>query len=198
MVIIPSHTSHAFQPLNVACFKPFQIVYRKERNATMVSNNNSKPDKITLVAWVDKALDQTLVKKNIISRFKVTGIWPLNSKAMDEKTIPSTLYTLGDVDRTWGDDGESNENNDGDFQWVEHSTTTKLINIATTLEPTCEISQVENVTQNIPRYYVFVLRNPIVQNSRIVVEPSNMVVNIHDDVMLDVMTKTTPSTLLSQ
>jgi hypothetical protein len=100
MVIIPSHTSHAFQPLNVACFKPFQIVYRKERNATMVSNNNSKPDKITLVAWVDKALDQTLVKKNIISRFKVTGIWPLNSKAMDEKTIPSTLYTLGDVDRT--------------------------------------------------------------------------------------------------
>ncbi len=198
MVIIPSHTSHAFQPLNVACFKPFQIVYRKERNATMVSNNNSKPDKITLVAWVDKALDQTLVKKNIISRFKVTGIWPLNSKAMDEKTIPSTLYTLGDVDRTWGDDWESNENNDGDFQWVEHSTTTKLINIATTLEPTCEISQVENVTQNIPRYYVFVLRNPIVQNSRIVVEPSNMVVNIHDDVMLDVMTKTTPSTLLSQ
>jgi hypothetical protein len=122
----------------------------------------------------------------------------LNSKAMDEKTIPSTLYTLGDVDRTWGDDWESNENNDGDFQWVEHSTTTKLINIATTLEPTCEISQVENVTQNIPRYYVFVLRNPIVQNSRIVVEPSNMVVNIHDDVMLDVMTKTTPSTLLSQ
>jgi hypothetical protein len=137
----------------------------KERDATMVSNNYSKPDKIILVAWLDKTLDQALVKKNIISWFKVTSIWPMNSKAMDEKTTHNTLYTLGNVDRTRGDDGESNEKDEDHLQWLEHSTTTKLINIATTLEPTCETSQAENVTQNIPRYYVFVPRNPIVQNS---------------------------------
>jgi hypothetical protein len=73
-----------------------------------------------------------------------------------------------------------------------------LINITTTLEPTCETSQAENVTQNILRYYVFVPRNLIIQNLEIVVELSNLVVNIGDDVMLDVMTKTTLSTLLSQ
>jgi len=73
-----------------------------------------------------------------------------------------------------------------------------LINIAATLESTCETPRTENVTQNIPRYYVFVPRNPIVQNSEIVVEPSNLMVNIDDDVMLDVMIETTPLTLLSQ
>jgi hypothetical protein len=53
IVTLPLHTSHAFQPLDVACFKPFKIAFRKERVATMVSNNYSKPDKINLVAWVD-------------------------------------------------------------------------------------------------------------------------------------------------
>ncbi len=91
---------------------------------------------------------------------------------MDEKIIPSTLYTLVNANRIGGDDGEFNEEDDDDFQWAKHSTTTKLINIATTLEPKCETSQAKNVTQNIPRYYVFVSRNPIVQNLKIVVEPS--------------------------
>jgi len=30
MITLPSHTSHAFQPLDVACFKPFKIAFRKE------------------------------------------------------------------------------------------------------------------------------------------------------------------------
>jgi len=32
MIILPSHTSHALQPLDVACFKPFKITFRKEKN----------------------------------------------------------------------------------------------------------------------------------------------------------------------
>jgi len=111
IVTIPSHTSHAFQPLNVACFKPFKTTFMKEKDATMVNNNYSKPDKITLVALVD----QMLVKNNIILVLKVTSIWPLNSKAMDEKTTPSSLYTLVNANRIGGDDGETNEEDDDDF-----------------------------------------------------------------------------------
>jgi hypothetical protein len=40
----------------------------------MVNDNFIEPNKITLLGWVDKALYQTLTKKNIISRFKVIGI----------------------------------------------------------------------------------------------------------------------------
>jgi hypothetical protein len=30
MIILPSHTSHAFQPLDVACFKPFKLLLEKK------------------------------------------------------------------------------------------------------------------------------------------------------------------------
>jgi len=39
MIILPSHTSHAFQPLDVVCFKPFKTTFRKERDITMIKRN---------------------------------------------------------------------------------------------------------------------------------------------------------------
>jgi len=36
-----------------------------------------------LAGWVEKALDSTLLRKNIMLRFKGTRIWPFNPKAMD-------------------------------------------------------------------------------------------------------------------
>jgi hypothetical protein len=51
----------------------------------MVNNNYIALDKTTLIGWVDKALNQSFTKKNIMLRFKVTGISQLNLRAMDEK-----------------------------------------------------------------------------------------------------------------
>jgi hypothetical protein len=70
MITLPLCKSHALQPLHVICFKPFKIVFRKERDKTMVSRTYTKIYKITLVGWVDKALDLTLTRKNIMSGFK--------------------------------------------------------------------------------------------------------------------------------
>jgi hypothetical protein len=39
MITLPSHTIHALQPLNVACFKSFKTNFKNEINATMVNNN---------------------------------------------------------------------------------------------------------------------------------------------------------------
>jgi hypothetical protein len=50
-----------------------------------------------------------------MSGFKVIGKWPLDSKAINEKTTPSSLYTLVNVDRIGGDDGETNEEDDDDL-----------------------------------------------------------------------------------
>jgi hypothetical protein len=54
MVTLPSHTSHALQPLDVSCFKPFKIAFKKEKDATMVRNNYTKPNKVTLARWVEQ------------------------------------------------------------------------------------------------------------------------------------------------
>jgi hypothetical protein len=48
---------------------------------------------VTLVGQVDKMFDQSLSKQNILKGFKATRVWPLNPRAMDDKTRPSSLYT---------------------------------------------------------------------------------------------------------
>jgi hypothetical protein len=50
-------------------------------------------DKITLIRWVDKIIDQSLTKDNIRLGFKVTNILRLNPKATEEKTQMSMIYT---------------------------------------------------------------------------------------------------------
>jgi hypothetical protein len=53
LITLPSHTSHALQPLYLTCFKPFKIAFKKERNTTMINRNYIEPNKIVLVGWVD-------------------------------------------------------------------------------------------------------------------------------------------------
>lgn len=45
------------------------------------------------------SLDQTLIKTNIMARFRPTWIWPLNPNAMDEKTSPNNVYTSINVSK---------------------------------------------------------------------------------------------------
>jgi hypothetical protein len=63
MVTLPSHTSHALQPLYLACFKPFKTAFRKERDTTMINRNYIEPNKLVLEGWVDKTLDETISRK---------------------------------------------------------------------------------------------------------------------------------------
>ncbi len=58
----------------------------------MAVNGYQKQDKITLVGWVDKIIDQSLIKDNIRLGFRVTNIWSLNPKAMNERTQLSKIY----------------------------------------------------------------------------------------------------------
>jgi len=67
MVTFPSNMSHAFQPLNIFCFKPFKTTIREEKDEAMVKNNCLEPNNVMLPNWVDQALEQALFnKKHII------------------------------------------------------------------------------------------------------------------------------------
>jgi hypothetical protein len=57
MMTLSSHTSHALQPLDVACFKPFKTTFRKEKNGAMASINYTKANKTILATEVDKAME---------------------------------------------------------------------------------------------------------------------------------------------
>jgi hypothetical protein len=51
-----------------------------------------EPHKITLVRWVDQALEQSLTKNISSFGFRATCIWPFNPKAMDNETQSSQIY----------------------------------------------------------------------------------------------------------
>jgi hypothetical protein len=113
MVTFPAHTFHALQTIDVFCFKPFKTTFRKEKNVVMSKSNYMELDKITLIGWVDQALDKSITEQNIKFGFKVIGIYPLNLRAMDNKIEPSNIYTMV-ANEHEGEEEESNEQLEGD------------------------------------------------------------------------------------
>jgi hypothetical protein len=53
------------------CFKPFTTAFRKQRDATIARGRFNKHNKIIFVGWVDKTLDESLIKQNIKVGFRV-------------------------------------------------------------------------------------------------------------------------------
>lgn len=92
LLTLPSHTSHAMQPLDVSCFRPFKVAFRAYRDKWTLSHKGKSPMKEELAAWVAHALKRALTCHNIIKGFKTTGIYPINPTAMDAKMGPSSAY----------------------------------------------------------------------------------------------------------
>jgi hypothetical protein len=113
MVTLPTHTFHALQTIDVFCFKLFKTTFRKEKNVAMSKSNYMELDKITLIWWVDQALDKSITEQNIKFGFRVIGIYPLNLSAMDNKIEPSNIYTMV-ANEHEGEEEESNEQLEGD------------------------------------------------------------------------------------
>ena len=82
IVSLSSHTTHALQPLDVACFAPFKIAFWKHRDLWSMRNKNGTIGKQELCKWTSKALHDALTPHNIKSNFGKTGIWPLNCMAL--------------------------------------------------------------------------------------------------------------------
>ena len=97
IVFLPSHTSHALQPLDLACFKSFKTAFRKLRDVWSLTNKNRPMENQTFCEWTSKALNLALTPSNIQSGFKRIGIWPLNCKAAKASMTPSARFEEGRI-----------------------------------------------------------------------------------------------------
>jgi hypothetical protein len=52
--------------LDISCFKPFKTTFKKEKDGAMAKNNYLESNKITLVGWMDKVINETLNKWTFI------------------------------------------------------------------------------------------------------------------------------------
>ena len=89
MLTLPSHTSHAMQPLDVAVFKPFKTAFRAYRDVWTMNHKGNVPRKEDLAQWVSLALKRAASPQNIKAGFRATGIWPFNPEKMKFKMQPS-------------------------------------------------------------------------------------------------------------
>jgi hypothetical protein len=92
LLTLPSHTSHALQPLDVSIFKPFKTAFKVYRDMWVTNNKGMRTRKTTLAQWISKSLKAALTPQNIQSGFRATGIWPYDNKKMGSKMTPSAAY----------------------------------------------------------------------------------------------------------
>ena len=92
LLTLPSHTSHRLQPLDVGVFAPFKCYFKKYRDAWSVNNKGKGASKHTLAIWVSKALERALTTRNITVGFRTTGIYLLNSEAVNAHIGPARQF----------------------------------------------------------------------------------------------------------
>ena len=92
LVTLPSHTSHRLQPLDVGVFAPFKRYFKRYRDAWSVSNKGKRASKQTLAMWVSRASECALTRSNTTAGFRTTGIYPLNSEAVNVHMGPARQF----------------------------------------------------------------------------------------------------------
>ena len=93
LFVLPPHTSHITQPLDVAVFGPFKSMYNSECHASMKSNPGLSVTKYEVALLTSTPYLRALSEENLISAFRKTGIHPFNNKVItDSQVAPSVIY----------------------------------------------------------------------------------------------------------
>ena len=92
LMILPSHTTHRLQPLDVSLFAPLARYYTNGLNA-MMNNSLGTVSMSKRAFWSIfwPAWQQAFTAKNIASGFKRTGIFPFDSDAVLNQIIKKKL-----------------------------------------------------------------------------------------------------------
>lgn len=98
LITLPSHTSHAMQPLDVSLFKPFKVAFKAYRDFWTYRFAGASAKKENLAQWVSLALRRALTVENIKQGFRTCGIWPWDDSAMAGKMGPSEVFHHDDAD----------------------------------------------------------------------------------------------------
>lgn len=84
LFVLPAHTSHALQPLNVRCFGRLQELYDKECHKFLRENPEAIITRYNVAAIASQAYETALSTANLRSSFEKTGIHPFNANVLND------------------------------------------------------------------------------------------------------------------
>ena len=95
LLCLPAHTSHLLQPLDVGVFKSFKSNFNKACSKYMSEYPGRVITTDILASIVAKAYPLSFTPVNIMSGFKKSGVWPINTGEVTDRHIaPSTALRV--------------------------------------------------------------------------------------------------------
>ncbi|XP_060573021.1 uncharacterized protein LOC132730954 [Ruditapes philippinarum] len=93
LFVLPPHTSHITQPLDVGVFGPLKSMYYRECQLYLQKHPGQKITKYEVSKLTSKPYLKALCPENLISSFRKTGIYPFSDCTIKESQIaPSSIY----------------------------------------------------------------------------------------------------------
>ena len=93
LFVLPAHSSHILQPLDVGCFGPFQKVFASEVDCFMKKNVGQVLNKYNIAKVASVAYVSALSPRNLTSSFMKTGVYPFNASSFDgSKLGPNKVW----------------------------------------------------------------------------------------------------------
>lgn len=93
LFVLPPHTSHITQPLDVGVFGPFKAYYNTECQTYLHNNPGISISRYEVADLTAKPYIKAVCPANVISAFRKSGIYPFDSHAITpSETAPSTIY----------------------------------------------------------------------------------------------------------
>jgi len=93
LLTIPPHTSHKLQPLDRTVFGPLKAYYNVASSEWMTIHPGRAIKIYDIAGLLGNAYPKAMSPTNIISGFRVTGIWPLNSTIFTDDEFLTSYVT---------------------------------------------------------------------------------------------------------
>ena len=92
VVTFPAHTTSALQPFDSIVAHRLKRYWNRDLYKFLRRVGVRKIAKSEWFALFRRAWRMALTKENIITSFRITGIWPLNRNAIDENKLAINKY----------------------------------------------------------------------------------------------------------
>ena len=111
MMTLPPHTSHKTQPLERSVFGPMKTYFNTAANSWMLSNPGQAITIYEMASLIRQAWEKSFTPTNIMSGFRVTGIWPYDRHVYGDDIFLPSVVTDRDVPQKPCNEGSCKKSN---------------------------------------------------------------------------------------